>query len=278
MLGHRQTLLLGIWVLVNVPLSLWTIYWNAFDQQHIDWRLFIRLETALESGHLYAEEPLYVWSPVAAWLLAYVIVPLGLPVWTTLHFVALAFLRSWPLIGLTLVSAAFWTDVSAGHMFVFVFVAAVGALRGSWWSTVAYIALTLLAPRPVQVPLLVWLLWRHPASRIPFVILFAVHAAILLFSGYAFEWVAAAGTISEDIAGSLWDWGPTYLLGRLWLLIGIPLAVILTWRGWAGVAGLAASPYWLPQYWLFVLLDAVVRRADPAPDASRTVDPPHPGR
>ena len=40
-----------------------------------------------------------------------------------------------------------------------------------------------------------------------------------------------------------------------WLLIGVPLATWLTVKGRPGFASLAASPYWLPYYLLFLLLE-----------------------
>jgi hypothetical protein len=39
------------------------------------------------------------------------------------------------------------------------------------------------------------------------------------------------------------------------MVIGVPAAVVLTMRGWVGVASLAISPYLLPQYFLVALLD-----------------------
>jgi hypothetical protein len=49
--------------------------------------------------------------------------------------------------------------------------------------------------------------------------------------------------------------GPAKLIGVLWVAIGIPLAVVLTRFRRLGLAGLAASPYWLPYYLLFLLLE-----------------------
>lgn len=35
------------------------------------------------------------------------------------------------------------------------------------------------------------------------------------------------------------------------------LAIALTWRGRLGLASMAASPYWLPYYFLMLLLELV---------------------
>lgn len=45
----------------------------------------------------------------------------------------------------------------------------------------------------------------------------------------------------------------------VWVPIGLALAAWLTWKGRLGYASLAASPYWLPYYLLFALLELVRR-------------------
>jgi hypothetical protein len=116
----------------------------------------------------------------------------------------------------------------------------------------AYIALTLLMPRPVQLPLLAWLLWKEPWVRVPFVALFLGHAGLVLLSGVGQEWVTAlVSSASESNMAS--NFGGSRLFAG-WLVIGVPLSLYLFLRGRPAWAGLALSPYLLGQYWLFALI------------------------
>ena len=58
-----------------------------------------------------------------------------------------------------------------------------------------------------------------------------------------------------DALGIGYNLGPSAFLGTAWLIIGIPLAAWLTYRGRVGWAGLAASVYVLPAYLLWPLLE-----------------------
>lgn len=134
------------------------------------------------------------------------------------------------------------------------FVAGVLACRGSRPAAVVYLALTLLMPRPVQLPLALWLLWSMPAIRWSFAGMFAIHTAIVLASGYAFDWMAGMADHASPAGG---NYGPTALVGLSWLVVGVPLSAWLGWRRKFGLAGLAISPYWLPEYLMMGLIDLV---------------------
>lgn len=56
------------------------------------------------------------------------------------------------------------------------------------------------------------------------------------------------------------NFSPTRLIGVVWLLIGVPLAAWLTWKGRVGIAGLAMTPYLLPPYLLMLLWDLMTPR------------------
>ncbi len=60
---------------------------------------------------------------------------------------------------------ALWIDVYNGNTMVFVFVAAAGALQRKPIATLAYIELCLLMPRPIMLPLLIWIVWHQPEWR-----------------------------------------------------------------------------------------------------------------
>lgn len=219
-----------------------------------DWALWTAVPDALERNALYrADAPVpFVWSPVMGWVMAAVVLYVGFWPWAGLHLAAVTLLRDPALILLTLGTWGFWLDLGGGNTFIFVFVAAVLALRGSRAAAYVYLALLMLMPRPVQLPLAAWLLVRMPWTRLPFVAMALIHAIVVLASGYAADWIGAMFTFAPG--QHPYDLGPGRWLGPLWLL-GLPLAGWLLLKGRVGWAGLAASPYLLPQYLLMPLLD-----------------------
>jgi hypothetical protein len=134
-------------------------------------------------------------------------------------------------------------------------VAGAAALAGSRIGTGVYLLLALLMPRPLAVPLLVWLLWKRPEWRIPFAVAVVLNVVAVVALGYGPAWLTALLHAGEGT--SVADFGPAAFIGTLWVPIGLVLAAFLTWRGRLGLASLAASPYWLPQYLLMLLLDIV---------------------
>jgi hypothetical protein len=228
-----------------------------------DWAMLTELPERLADGRLYEVGAGYhlVWAPMAAWFMAYAIVPLGYSFWLGLHLAALVLLRNRALIALSLISHPVWLDTIIGNSFTFVFVAGMIAIQGSRAGALTYLALSLLLPRPVQAPLALWILWRRPDTRLPFAAMAAIVIAATVWSGYAEQWIAAV----LPFAGASYDnpanFGPTNLLGAPWFVVGIPLAWWLTLKGRNGLAGLAVSPYLLPQYFLVLLWELrLVRR------------------
>ncbi len=256
---------IGIYAAVNLPLIGWTLYVNlVLHQIPPDWWIFSALPDQLRDGTLYAPGSYFRWSPVAAWILA-AIVPIGLIGWVTLHGAVLLFVRDVRMLVLVLLSWAFWMDVSIGNLFTVVFVAALLAFRGSTPATLVYFALCLLIPRPIQLPLLAWLLWSRPAMRLPFVGIAVVHTALVLISGYGGDWVSVllSTTSSESLLPFPINSAPSAIIGpALWSLVGVPLAAWLFVRGRVGWASIAISPYWLAQYWLMPLLELDRRRGE----------------
>ncbi len=213
----------------------------------------------LHGGDLYAADArgwiFYRWSPLAAYALLPV-VAMGFWAWRLLHFVMLLALRDWGLIALVAVSWPFWADVEQGSVMTLCFVAAVLALRGSRAGGATYLVLCLLIPRPLMAPVALWLLWRYPRWRLPFVAAAALQVGILAAMGELGPWVRVlVGSSSEMTSGA--NMGPSALIGDWWIVLGLPLAVWLTLRGRLGLASLAASPYWLLYYLLFALLEFV---------------------
>jgi hypothetical protein len=234
----------------------WPTIVAVFDGSYVfDWTNFIEAAERLGTGTLYANEPPYAfrWSPVAAWLLGLVtLMPLWL--WQILHVAALPLLRSWLLAVAVFVSYPFWFDVQTGNLMTFVAVAGFLALRGGRAATVVLLVLAVLIPRPLMLPLTVWLLWRRPETRLWFLGFVVVHGLIVLAVGYAGDWWAALTDVNTELA-NVYNFGPSRLIGAAWIPIGLALAAWLTWRGNLGLASLAISPYWLPYYFLMLILE-----------------------
>jgi hypothetical protein len=220
-----------------------------------DWENFIQAAARLDQGTLYEFDYPYTfrWSPVAAWILGFVTL---MPVWAwqVLHIAVLPFLRSWWLVVACLVSYPLWFDIQTGNIMIFVAIAALWAARGNGPATAVFLVLTVLVPRPLMLPLAVWLLWQRPEWRVPFALIFIGHALVVVASGYGAEWIAALFTVAPELT-SEFNFGPSSVIGLLWVPIGAVLAVWLTARGRLGLASLSISPYWLPYYFLMLLLE-----------------------
>jgi len=245
-----RTVLAAIYIAVNAVLVYFSI---ELGPDAPDWQLWSALPAALASGSVYDIEHgsiWFAWSPIMAPIMA-AIALVGYWPWVAAHAVSVLALRDWRLIVLTLTSWAFWFDTAQGNTLTFCFVAGVLALRGHRSATFGYLAMTLLMPRPLMLPLAAWLLWQRREIRLPFVGLFVGHAVIVAASGDGQAWAESMLTYG----GQPWTLGPTALLGAWWLVAGVPLAGLLTLRGHLGWAGLAVSPYVLPQYLLWLLFE-----------------------
>lgn len=226
-----------------------------------DWFVWEEAVAQLADGTLYEPHGDYafVWSPVAAWLLA-LIVPLGVQAWQVAHVAALALLRDWWIVGLALFALPFWIDTMIGNTVVFVAVAGVLGLRGSRWGALVYLALCLLMPRPLQLPLALWILWKQPDTRPWFAAMAVASLVLVAWSGYGPAWIEALTRFAGGgLLSSPANLGPTRFLGSLWLILGVPLAAWLTIKGRLGLAGLAISPTVLPMYPLVLLWELVER-------------------
>ena len=207
-----------------------------------------------------AGEPLYEWldgygfryHPLTAYVFA-ALTPLGYVAWAALHFLPLLALpRKVALIALA--SFPLWADVYNGNIMVFVVVAGFLALTGSRAGTWAFLLFAVVAPRPLMLPVLAWIVWQRPEWRVPFAALAVASLVTALLSGQGVEWIGALLVSATDgNMGSRVDIGPSMLLGAWWTPLGLALGAWLTWRGRLGWAALAVSPYWLPYYPLVLL-------------------------
>lgn len=193
------------------------------------------------------------WSPLAA-LLAVPVGLVGVPGWYVLHFLVLGLLRDWRTIVLVAASWPFWVDLRTGNLLTFAFVFAVLALRGSRLGTAAYLGLFLLVPRPVMVPVALWILWRRPRTLIPFALAGLAELVVVAAMGLLVPWITALVGSPGDVTNPI-NYAPSRIMGLSWCLIAFPLAIVALWRGRLGLASLAASPYVFPYYLLFGFLE-----------------------
>jgi hypothetical protein len=226
-----------------------------------DLRAYQSASERVWSGGLYAHEPPYDfrYSPVAAYLFT-ALRFVDPAVWRVLHIAAALALPTWPMRLLLLASWPFAFDLQLGNLMTFILLLAVWGLRGNRVAALIFLALALLAPRPLVVPIAAWLLWRQPWLRWPFAAMFVGHAGLVLASGWGDEWISRLVTSTDEI-GSAFNVGPTALIGQWWFVIGIPLGIWLFWRGWVGLSGLALTPYVLPYYLMLAPLRARDDRA-----------------
>lgn len=221
----------------------------------VDWHHFTEAGRRVHSGGLYeiTDDYGFRYSPVLAHTFG-VVAPIGDVAWRLLHVGAAFALPTWPMRLVTLALWPFWFDVEAGNVMVFVLLAAAWALRGNTVAIGAFMVLAVVMPRPLMLPVLGWLLWRHSAWRVAFVAIFVAHLAAVLATGWGGEWLSVLLTSGDEIASPL-NLGPSRFIGAAWLVIGLPLAAWLTWHGRLGWASLAVSPYWLPYYLLMPVLE-----------------------
>ena len=265
---------------VIVGLALANVFYTAFTiieliayPPPVDWNLFVtaadRISHGVDPYGFAVAGEAYRWSPVAAWIF----VPiswLGPLLWRILHVAAALALPDRRLALLTLVSWPFWFDFATGNVMVGVLLLSVYALRGSRLAALGFLAMTLLVPRPLMLPVAAWLLWKRPDLRWPALALFVAHSVGVLAVGWGGEWLARLVETPTTQLGIPFDVGPSRLIGSLWVPIGLALAAWFTLRGRLGFASLVASPYWLPYYLMMPFLEIRRWYLRPMPVPERT--------
>ncbi len=220
------------------------------------------LERFLDGEPLYIDESKWRYSPAAILTLAPGIW-LGLLGWTLLHILAVALIRPWWLATVFALSWPYFVDVVSGNTVAFVAVAGILAVRGSARATYAYWWLTLIMPRPFQLPLAAYLAWRRPDLRRGLAVMIVANVLLVLLLGQGVEWIEylrARGTENLSLGFNI---HPFAELGLAWLVIGVPAAGVLTYLGYPGIAGVIVFPSLLAQYLLIAFADvgSAARRA-----------------
>lgn len=215
-----------------------------------DWQVLQQLTSADPY-----DVPGYRWSPPAAWIWATLIVPLGLPLWQLLHLAGLALIRDWRVVVLALASWAFWQDLANGNLMVFVLASAWWTLRGNSVGTVGFLALSVLVPRPLMLPVLIWVLVTKPWARPWFAAIASVVIALSVASGQMAPWIDRLLATGQSELVTIWNIGPSRFIGAAWMPVSLVLGSALAVKGWLGLASVVVSPYLFPYYLLMALLD-----------------------
>ena len=233
-----------------------------------DWDNYVEAARRFPLGTLYQwQYPYsYHYAPQLAPVLG-ILTAAGITLWRVAHLAALALLPSRRLALVLLVSYPFWFDVVTGNLMVFVLLAAAWAFRGNRPAIAIYLALCVLVPRPLMLPLAAWILWREPGWRLPFAGMVALGVLTAIPTGYLPAWIGSLFQSGATEMANDFNLAPSRFLGAAWLIIGLPLAAWLTGRGRVGWASLAISPYLLPYYFQMLGLE-LVRPADSLPAGS----------
>jgi hypothetical protein len=113
----------------------------------------------------------------------------------------------------------------------------------------------------LMVPIVIWIIWRQPGWRIPFVILFVVHLGLVAASGYLDEWATILISAGAEEIESVFNVAPSAIIGPVWLVLAIPLALWAFRAARPALSGLLLQPYWLPYYLLILLADPLPSRS-----------------
>ena len=251
--------LLLVGVIVTFPFALFCAGVTLAGRGGFDWGLYVTAtERAMTGGAIYewSGDYAYAYSPVFAYLFA-AVSWLGLDIWRFAHVGAAFLLPNWPMRVMTVISWPFWFEMQYGNLVVFVLLAGAWALRGSRPAALAYLALTVLIPRPLMLPLAVWLLWKDPWLRLPFAGMAFGSIIFAAGTGYLEPWIGSLLETPEKVYTSDVNFSPSRFIGSWWILLGAPIAFVLLTRGRIGWASLALSPYLWPQYFLFAFLELV---------------------
>jgi len=227
---------------------------RAVDQVGFDWVTFSEAGSLATIGANPYVASEFRWSPAAAWLL-YWITLVPWPVWQLAHVAAALVMPSWRLRALTLLAYPFWYDVMVGNVMVFVALLAVWTCRGSRWATAGFLVIAVLAPRPLMIPIVAWVLWRQPEWRLPAGLMAAGALVGSLLVGHVGAWIVRLAESRSQLEEVV-NLAPSVALGAAWIPIGIALAAMLVWRRRAGWAAVVIQPYLIPNYLLMLAVEA----------------------
>ena len=246
------------WGIIWLP-GMWRDLVRAIDGRNApDFEIFASAaRLAWSGGDIYASQPctgcVFRYSPIFAYLFA-PIAALGSTIWALAHLGVLFALpfriaRFVPLLW------PFWWDLGTGNNITFLLVLCFWAMRGKGWAVAGVLVFAAFAPRPLIVPIVMWLLWSHRQWLIPFAAGLVASIGFALVTGHLDRWTEVLLTTGASELTASYNVGPTAIVGFGWMLAAVPLAGFALWRGRPATAGLLLQPYWLPYYLLMPLAD-----------------------
>lgn len=230
---------------------------NAVNTIGGDWTLMSTASNVtLAGGNPYAGTE-FMWPPLGA-IAFYPAALMGWHLWQIAHLVGALAMPTWRLRIVVLVAFPFWWDVELGNILTFVLLAAVWAIRGNRIAILIFLALTILVPRPLMIPIAAWILWKEAWTRAPFFLALAGSVAVTAAIGLLVPFVARSFDATSLLSHHA-NVAPSHLIGAAWIAIAAPISVWLFSRHRLGLASLFAAPYWFPYYLLMGLADVDAR-------------------
>lgn len=238
------------------------LVWVAVIVGHLgdpaaDWNLIAEAGLRLlrgENPYLAGDvQGAFRYSPLFA-LVAGITQPLGPWPWRLLSAASLLLLpRRLALVAA--ISFPFWYDLQVGNITTVMAALAVLSVQGRGWAQAGYLAFAALIPRPLMLPVALWIVWQR-RSWWPWLIVAGIlYVAVTWGTGWLEEWIGVLGSVSVGLEGKTFL-GWQRWIGPWWWAVAVPLAAVLMWRGRLGLASIAISPHIVPYYWLFLLLEA----------------------
>ena len=256
-LTPRRLLLAGALAVVLAVNVVWVaVILTGLTDRGADWELIAEAGIRLlqgENPYLAGDvEGAYRYSPLYA-LIGGISEPLGPWPWRAISAASLLLLP-WRVALIGAISFPFWYDLHVVNITTAMAVLAVLSLRGRSWAQVAYLIVATLIPRPLMLPVGIWIVW-HRRAWWPWLLLgLAAYVAANWMTGWLDEWIDILRSVSAGLEGKTFL-GWQRWLGEWWWAVALPLAAMLSWRGRLGLASVAISPHIVPYYWIFVLLD-----------------------
>jgi hypothetical protein len=254
--AHRALLAMLLALVFSINLVWVMVIIGDFDESAADWELIAEAgRRALQGENPYLAGDVvgaYRYAPLYA-LLAGLAAPLGVLPWRVLSAASLLLLpRRLGLIAA--ISFPFWYDLQVGNITTLMAVLAFLSVQGKGWAQVAYLTISVLIPRPLMLPVALWILWHRRLWWPWFIGAAALYAAASWATGWVDEWFSVLSSVSAGLEGKTFL-GWQRLVGSWWWVIALPLAGALMWRGRMGLASIAISPHIVPYYWLFLLVE-----------------------
>ena len=132
---------------------------------------------------------------------------------------------------------------------------AVLSVQGRAWAQAGYLAIAVLIPRPLMLPVALWIVWQRRAWWPWLLVVGILYVAATWATGWLEEWIGVLRSVSAGLEGKTF-FGWQRWIGSWWWAVAVPLAAVLMWGRRPGLASIAIGPHIVPHYWLFLMLEA----------------------